>query len=416
MQHPVAPLPQPLAAPQPVRYVTRRSQNPFGTALTSIPSATAGTAGPPAGQQYDAGDGYAQTARHASAPSPFSYKAQFKRAYLTESNWLKGPGRLLSRQTSADDGVVTSLGFDNDWIVVGMATNQIHVFDARTGEYVRQLEGHTLGVWCLVLVSKGGERLDKDGKPINRPVDTEVPQRTSWDSEEEEEDTDAMAHARGVSTDRETSESASSEDDEAEAQAATTPQYAKYEAQRPDGMPRCRSASARPPDIERFFQEASPIPGRIATGTAQSRLSPNSAVLGDVAPSFHRAASSPVVSPAFASGGGSASKPGRNGLSGGRPRTQRRPSSFSGIPSTEQQRQSSSSGFVFGDSSRISQQQAAACGTASGWGQRGALAVTGGCDRDVRVWEVETGWVHLSLQTAAYRHRRLIWISLIVLQ
>jgi F-box and WD-40 domain protein CDC4 len=46
---------------------------------------------------------------------------------------------------------------------------------------------------------------------------------------------------------------------------------------------------------------------------------------------------------------------------------------------------------LFGDSARFSQQQQAACGTATGWGQRGAIAVTGGCDRDVRVWDVETG-------------------------
>ena len=41
---------------------------------------------------------------------PFSYKTHFKRAYLTESAWLRGPGRELSTQQSADDGVVTSLG------------------------------------------------------------------------------------------------------------------------------------------------------------------------------------------------------------------------------------------------------------------------------------------------------------------
>lgn len=89
-----------------------------------------------------------------------SYKNQFKRAYLTESNWLRGPGRILSAQASSDDGVVTSLGFDDEWIVVGMATSLVHVFEAATGSYVRTLKSHTMGVWALVLVSKGGTRED----------------------------------------------------------------------------------------------------------------------------------------------------------------------------------------------------------------------------------------------------------------
>ncbi|KAM0787387.1 hypothetical protein ACM66B_003472 [Microbotryomycetes sp. NB124-2] len=93
-----------------------------------------------------------------------SYKTHFKRAYLTESAWLRGPGRLLSTQMSSEDGVVTSLGFDNDWIVVGMATSKIHVFDANTGHYSRTLEGHELGVWCVTLVTRGGGPRSADAR------------------------------------------------------------------------------------------------------------------------------------------------------------------------------------------------------------------------------------------------------------
>ncbi|KAL8277449.1 hypothetical protein RQP46_010171 [Phenoliferia psychrophenolica] len=74
---------------------------------------------------------------HSSATAnprkPFSYKTHFKRAYLTESAWLRGPGRELSTQQSADDGVVTSLGFDGEWIVVGMATSKVHIFESGSG-------------------------------------------------------------------------------------------------------------------------------------------------------------------------------------------------------------------------------------------------------------------------------------------
>ena len=90
-------------------------------------------------------------------PRGFSYKSHFKRAYLTESAWLRGPGTELATQLSAVDGVVTCMGFDDQWLVVGMATSKIHIFDSHTGEYAKTLDGHQLGVWCLALVTKTQE-------------------------------------------------------------------------------------------------------------------------------------------------------------------------------------------------------------------------------------------------------------------
>ncbi|CAO1626272.1 unnamed protein product [Jaminaea pallidilutea] len=86
---------------------------------------------------------------------PFSYKAHFKRNYLTEANWRRG-GRLLTHHISAESGsVCTYVAMDERWIVVGMANGRIHLFDARTGLYERTLLGrHSSGVWCLSLVSK----------------------------------------------------------------------------------------------------------------------------------------------------------------------------------------------------------------------------------------------------------------------
>ena len=325
-----------VASPRPRRYILR-SVNPFGNALTTT---------------------YAPLSSHkSSAYDQSSYKTQFKKAYLTESNWLKGPGRVLSTQTSSDDGVVTSLGFDNEWIVVGMATSQVHVFDAKTGEYARELRGHTLGVWCLVLVNKGGERLNADGSKIKQPKPAWEEMDTAQDGSDTEEGDDERTGASS------------------------------------EVLQRCRSASARPPDIERFFQNASvslsPVPTS-SGGSLPNHLSDSQAGKTPSMPSpsfIARPGTTPLVSPDKSTNARDASsvRVGRN----------RRPSSFSGVPSyvhaNHRTASVSSAGFPFGDSGKTSPQQASACGTASGWGQKGAVAVTAGCDRDVRVWDVESG-------------------------
>ncbi|KAK9893888.1 hypothetical protein P389DRAFT_174789 [Cystobasidium minutum MCA 4210] len=349
------------SAPQPSRIRVAKSRNPFGTAQTNL-SYTA---------QYQ--NDTKQSASFSASSKPFSYKTQFKKAYLTESNWLKGPGRVLSRQTCTDDGVVTSLGFDNEWIIVGMATNQIHVFDAKTGAYVQQLVGHSLGVWCLVLVSKGGQRLDKDGKKVRSP-DMEghtIPEvfkqaETPYSGSEDEEETDS--------------------DEDGDVQDSPTTGRAGTTHLRAAGMERMRSASARPADRESFFQEAS------------DSLASSPDILGPHQGSPQ--ASEPTPS-SFKSRRLSSAAPCRNRTK----RRNKRPSSFCGIPSSgpsdsAQDGPSSSSsrsvprpsGFPFGgEGGNISPQQAAACGTAQGWGQPGAVAVSGGCDRDVRVWDVASG-------------------------
>lgn len=353
------------SAPQPARVRISKSQNPFGTAQTNLTYTS----------QY-AQNKADPTSTATASTKPFSFKTQFKKAYLTESNWLKGPGRVLSRQTCTDDGVVTSLGFDNEWIIVGMATNQIHVFDAKTGAYVQQLVGHTLGVWCLVLVSKGGQRLDKDGKKTKSPNigDNSVPSifkttaGTSWDGSDEEE-----ASSYGSS-------------DEDKAASPSLVRSYSTGLLRADGMERTRSASARPADRETFFQDgnesimSSPHLG-VNDGSPQAR-----AKEGSNRTTRRLSSVIPTLEPSKTR------------------RSNRRPSSFCGVPSSDASSAyagtssssagftSNPSGFPFGgNGSNISPQQAAACGTAQGWGQPGAVAVSGGCDRDVRVWDVATG-------------------------
>ncbi|KAL9934143.1 hypothetical protein V8E36_007225 [Tilletia maclaganii] len=92
------------------------------------------------------------------SPQSFSYKQHIKLSYLTDSNWRRG-GRLLTQHQSLTSQTVTSLAVDRDWIVVGMASSKIHVFDARTGLYYCTLRGHGTGVWALAMVS-GSRRRD----------------------------------------------------------------------------------------------------------------------------------------------------------------------------------------------------------------------------------------------------------------
>lgn len=244
----------------------------------------------------------------ATSEKPFSYKTHFKRAYLTESAWLRGPGRLLSTQMSTDDGVVTSLGFDSEWIVVGMATSKVHVFEAETGGYVKTLEGHQLGVWSMTLVSSGGGPAGSEQSSAAGPSAA------------------ALARAR--------------------AQAST-------------GL---GAAPGRTSSGERSFT--------IDSSAGRSNFFRNGR--GDDHSSDRDRPTSPT-----------------------RPRRRR---SFHAFGASDDQRSTSPEGprvggmgLGAGGETGDSSQQAGVCGTARGWGQKGAVVVTGGCDRDVRVWDLVTG-------------------------
>lgn len=91
-----------------------------------------------------------------------SLREYFQLAFLTERNWLRS-GYLVSQYMSsvmADRDpdpnrrlALTCCAIDANYIVVGMTTQSILVFSARTGELVRTLDGHDSGVWCLMLAS-----------------------------------------------------------------------------------------------------------------------------------------------------------------------------------------------------------------------------------------------------------------------
>ncbi|WVQ85141.1 hypothetical protein IAT38_007306 [Cryptococcus sp. DSM 104549] len=96
-----------------------------------------------------------------------TFKAQFKNAYLTESNWING-GLLLAKHISADDSVVTTLCFNDQYIIVGMANSKIHVFNAATGSYKRSFTGHNQGVWAMVLISAPAKLEKRAGRHRER--------------------------------------------------------------------------------------------------------------------------------------------------------------------------------------------------------------------------------------------------------
>ncbi|KAJ3160575.1 SCF ubiquitin ligase complex subunit cdc4 [Geranomyces michiganensis] len=90
------------------------------------------------------------------------YKNLFRRHHLIRQNWFHGRYRHISFPGHAFN-VVTCLQFDADKIVSGSDDQTIHIYDTRTGELTKNLQGHEGGVWALqywndVLVSGSTDR------------------------------------------------------------------------------------------------------------------------------------------------------------------------------------------------------------------------------------------------------------------
>ncbi|TFK75057.1 WD40 repeat-like protein [Pluteus cervinus] len=110
--------------------------------------------------------------------SHFSYRKYFRDSYITMQNWRHGGHLLRSHHipvVTPDSGVITSLALDSDWVVVGLANSKIHVFSARTGVLARTLVGHESGVWGVCLVSKAGQWIGNPTSSESTPVDGNNP-------------------------------------------------------------------------------------------------------------------------------------------------------------------------------------------------------------------------------------------------
>ncbi|KAI8377800.1 WD40-repeat-containing domain protein [Radiomyces spectabilis] len=101
----------------------------------------------------------------------FSYREYFKRKYNIASAWAQG-GRVKVIADGFREGLVTSLQFDEKYIVVGCDNNCIEVFDTNTGKKIRTLEGHEGGVWALQF--KGGENYDPERVLVSGGCDRDV--------------------------------------------------------------------------------------------------------------------------------------------------------------------------------------------------------------------------------------------------
>ncbi|ORY02795.1 WD40 repeat-like protein [Basidiobolus meristosporus CBS 931.73] len=86
-----------------------------------------------------------------SSIADHGYKQVFRRHHLIRRNWLEGKAQPLSFPGHGHS-VVTCLQFDADKIVSGSEDQCINVYDIKTGELRKRLEGHDGGVWALQYV------------------------------------------------------------------------------------------------------------------------------------------------------------------------------------------------------------------------------------------------------------------------
>ncbi|KAI9245100.1 WD40-repeat-containing domain protein [Phascolomyces articulosus] len=101
----------------------------------------------------------------------FSYREYFKRKYNIAAAWAHG-GNVKVVEDGFDEELVTSLQFDEKYIVVGCDNHRIEVFDTQTARKVRTLLGHEGGVWALQF--KGGEKHDPERVLVSGGCDRDV--------------------------------------------------------------------------------------------------------------------------------------------------------------------------------------------------------------------------------------------------
>lgn len=92
------------------------------------------------------------------------YKSLYRRHHMIRESWTNGKVRPSHVAFSAHPRhVITCLQFDENKIITGSDDTLIHIYDTKTGELLKKLEGHEGGVWALqyegnILVSGSTDR------------------------------------------------------------------------------------------------------------------------------------------------------------------------------------------------------------------------------------------------------------------
>jgi F-box and WD-40 domain protein CDC4 len=78
------------------------------------------------------------------------YKSLYRRHHMIQQNWTSGKVKPSHVAFAAHPRhVITCLQFDADKIITGSDDTLIHVYDTKTGQLRKKLEGHEGGVWAL---------------------------------------------------------------------------------------------------------------------------------------------------------------------------------------------------------------------------------------------------------------------------
>ncbi|KAI9320080.1 WD40-repeat-containing domain protein [Dichotomocladium elegans] len=80
-----------------------------------------------------------------------AYKTIYRRHYRMQLNWKYNRARRL-QLAGYSDNVITCLQFDEDKIITGSDDTSVNIYDIKTGNLMRVLDGHEGGVWALQYV------------------------------------------------------------------------------------------------------------------------------------------------------------------------------------------------------------------------------------------------------------------------
>lgn len=307
-------------------------------------------------------------------------------------------------------GTVTNVSMDSEWIIASLTNCMIYVFSARTGAHVRNLVGHNQGVWALHLVSKGGQ---PEGTPSHSTSSSSGKfGENSYDDEDTEDDEENERFYTPSPT-----QAGSSREDSG--YATPQPQNPSAGSTSPFGQglgfgfglgfggfglgfgnnagtstsmgTGAATLHPNPPGSLGYPHASppvSPAPQRTlrsstAANSSNTTLNPNGflhplslSTSGLPSPNF--APNPTPISAAPLSAPASISSRPTSGLrgSGKGKRPQQNKKKSNDLPPLPK---------------GLHERQSDVCNASYGWGQEGALALSGSCDRELRVWDVRSG-------------------------